>query len=488
MINKSLAANLFQASYNNTGEIQKKNEDNSFSMFSDTLSRATQSRVTQRGVNDTTDNNKTNFANNAKKSNNYQEIISSSNQTESKKEVLKSKDTNSSTEQEPLKNQEKEKLAKECLAESLGISLCELERLLDEFKVDVMNIEQNLEAFDDLKEFLALDEKEEKALLKVIELVKEEVEKSEVIGKGHLDDTSGKEDWIKVSNIEVEEGTVTIDKDQLSLRIKEGLKELLNKNTEELSKEIEKSVEKTIEPTIEKTEITTKEDEMLDDKSNKNYAEVKKTNIEQNNSGSKEESEVDDNLLYQRSEVLEEKTNDSSQVEFQNLFSENIKNSAQLKELANGQKSQVITKKEIAFQIVEKAKVLLDGNKSEMIMDLKPDNLGKLSLKLITERGLVIAKFVAENNQVRAAIEANMDTLKESLEKQGFSIQEFSVSVNQNKNKHQDGNGENPNALRKSSGKDKGSLSGNIKSRDVAMEIERRNPYILNESSINLTA
>lgn len=121
-------------------------------------------------------------------------------------------------------------------------------------------------------------------------------------------------------------------------------------------------------------------------------------------------------------------------------------------------------------------------------MDLKPDNLGKLSLKLITERGLVIAKFVAENNQVRAAIEANMDTLKESLEKQGFSIQEFSVSVNQNKNKHQDGNGENPNALRKSSGKDKGSLSGNIKSRDVAMEIERRNPYILNESSINLTA
>jgi flagellar hook-length control protein FliK len=111
-----------------------------------------------------------------------------------------------------------------------------------------------------------------------------------------------------------------------------------------------------------------------------------------------------------------------------------------------------------------------------------------LSLKLVTERGLVIAKFVAENEQVRAAIEANMDTLKESLEKQGFSVQEFSVSVNHNKNRQQDGYGENPKNLRESNTEDKGILTGNVVNTDIEMEIAKTNPYILNGSSINLTA
>lgn len=483
MVNKSSATSLFQIPYNNTGDIQKKNAEGSFPIFNETLNRAV-----DRSVNDNT-YRKMNFANNVKKSNSYQEIISSSHQTRSKKEVLKSRDIDDNAEQEVLKKQDKEKLVKECLAENLGISFCELESLLNEFKIDITNIEQNSETFGNLVVSLGLDSKEEKVLLKVIELVKEEVENLEVINKEYLVETNEKEDWIKVSNIEVEEGTATIGKDELSLRIKKGLKELLNKNAEELPKEIGKSVkeiaEKTINPIIKKTEVTTKEGEMLDDKNNKNYTEVKQTTVEQSNSKSKEESEVEDDFFRQRDEMMEGKTNDGERVEFQSLFSENIKNSTKLKELVNNQRSEIITKKEITFQIVEKAKVLLDGNKSEMIMDLKPDHLGKLSLKLITERGIVAAKFIAENDQVRAAIEANMDTLKESLEKQGFSIQEFSVSVNQNKDNHQNENNGSSNALRKTSKK---GLSGNISSTDVTMEIEKNNPYIISDSSINLTA
>jgi len=86
---------------------------------------------------------------------------------------------------------------------------------------------------------------------------------------------------------------------------------------------------------------------------------------------------------------------------------------------------------EIVFQIVEKAKVVLDGKKSEMVMDLKPDNLGKLSLKVVTENGIVMAKFVAESQQVKQVIETNMQLLRDSLEKQGMHIQGFSVSVRQ---------------------------------------------------------
>jgi len=42
-----------------------------------------------------------------------------------------------------------------------------------------------------------------------------------------------------------------------------------------------------------------------------------------------------------------------------------------------------VTNKEIVEQVVEKAKVVLSGDKSEMVIDLKPEHLGKLELKLL---------------------------------------------------------------------------------------------------------
>ena len=93
-----------------------------------------------------------------------------------------------------------------------------------------------------------------------------------------------------------------------------------------------------------------------------------------------------------------------------------------------------LSAKEIISQVIEKAKVILTPDKSEMLMDLKPDSLGKISLKVVTESGIVMAKFIAENQQVKQVLEANMQLLKDSLEKQGMSVQGFSVSVRQDSN------------------------------------------------------
>lgn len=87
--------------------------------------------------------------------------------------------------------------------------------------------------------------------------------------------------------------------------------------------------------------------------------------------------------------------------------------------------------KEMLSQVIEKAKVVLTPDKSEMVMDLKPESLGKISLKVVTENGIVTARFVAENQQVRQVLESNMQLLKDSLERQGMNIQGFSVSVRQ---------------------------------------------------------
>jgi flagellar hook-length control protein FliK len=108
-------------------------------------------------------------------------------------------------------------------------------------------------------------------------------------------------------------------------------------------------------------------------------------------------------------------------------------------EAAKQQSDVNIPKNEIISQVVERAKVVLTGEKSEMIVDLKPDSLGKLSLKIVTEHGIVTAKFMAESHQVKQVLEANMQILKDSLEKQGMTVQNLSVSVGQQSSEGFDG-------------------------------------------------
>lgn len=88
---------------------------------------------------------------------------------------------------------------------------------------------------------------------------------------------------------------------------------------------------------------------------------------------------------------------------------------------------------EVINQVVEQAKVIIGQDKSEMVIHLKPDHLGKLELKVVTEQGIVAAKFIAESQQVKEIIETNMQLLKDSLQKQGISVESINVQVGQDK-------------------------------------------------------
>jgi len=93
--------------------------------------------------------------------------------------------------------------------------------------------------------------------------------------------------------------------------------------------------------------------------------------------------------------------------------------------------NQTVPVRQIITQITEKASAILAHDRSEMVIELKPESLGRLSLKVVTENGIVMAKFVAENSQVQRLLESNMQMLRESLEKQGIVVQDLSVSVRQ---------------------------------------------------------
>lgn len=98
---------------------------------------------------------------------------------------------------------------------------------------------------------------------------------------------------------------------------------------------------------------------------------------------------------------------------------------------------QPVKSSEVLNQVVEQAKVIIGQDKSEMVIQLKPDHLGKLELKVVTEQGIVAAKFIAESQQVKEIIETNMQLLKDSLQKQGITIDSVNVQVGHDQNEYQ---------------------------------------------------
>lgn len=81
-------------------------------------------------------------------------------------------------------------------------------------------------------------------------------------------------------------------------------------------------------------------------------------------------------------------------------------------------------------QIVEQAKLLQNGQNSEMIIKLNPEHLGELSLKVsVNGNGGVTATFHTDNAQVRAILETSMIQLKQQLNEQGIKVDSVEVQT-----------------------------------------------------------
>lgn len=80
-------------------------------------------------------------------------------------------------------------------------------------------------------------------------------------------------------------------------------------------------------------------------------------------------------------------------------------------------------------QMISKSGLVAQNGRAEIRLELKPEYMGKLFLRLSLENGTINAKFLVENQQVRNLIENNMPQLKQSLADQGISWQEASVDV-----------------------------------------------------------
>lgn len=87
----------------------------------------------------------------------------------------------------------------------------------------------------------------------------------------------------------------------------------------------------------------------------------------------------------------------------------------------------------LAAKVLDEVRISFGQNKNEMKIQLHPETLGKLTVKLSSENGVMNASFFAENDKAKQMIEAQMAELRRTLETQGIQVQNLSVTVDSGK-------------------------------------------------------
>ncbi len=83
---------------------------------------------------------------------------------------------------------------------------------------------------------------------------------------------------------------------------------------------------------------------------------------------------------------------------------------------------------DIPQQIVEQARLIRAQESTEMVIRLKPEHLGDLTLRIsVSNEGAVTASFFSDNPQVRHIVENSLVQLRQELENQGIKVDKAEV-------------------------------------------------------------
>lgn len=132
--------------------------------------------------------------------------------------------------------------------------------------------------------------------------------------------------------------------------------------------------------------------------------------------------------------------------------------------------------------ISAKAKFVQTPQQSEVTVQLKPESLGTLQMKVIMENGLITAKFAAETQQVKEILESNLNSLRQNLADQGIKVDQLEVSLSSQKEFH---NFEGRSSHMRQSGT-KGRVSV-AEVPEVQAEASLRSGYFFEETTIDYT-
>ena len=222
-------------------------------------------------------------------------------------------------------------------------------------------------------------------------------------------------DNIEINELAAEENNeIILNKDNLNLGLSEDVSndELIKKDVD--NKDVSESIE--LKNVFGQTEMS-------------------KDDLSSNTSGEKDTSKKEDKLKIRdfrtKKEVdFSEKFEIKEDIEMLEKF--------EIKEVNNIRNFENINfEQDVLDQVTEKLEVSLFDNKSEMVIKLKPADLGKITVKISIENGVMNAKFLADSIKVKETLESNLNNLKESLKEQGLNVQDLNVSVDSGRSQNQ---------------------------------------------------
>ena len=80
-------------------------------------------------------------------------------------------------------------------------------------------------------------------------------------------------------------------------------------------------------------------------------------------------------------------------------------------------------------QITDKLQQLKDGQGQKLTMVLRPNDLGRLSIELVSNSSGLTTQIVAQNDDVRKYIEQNINTLRQQLNDAGINVNNIQIKT-----------------------------------------------------------
>ena len=116
-------------------------------------------------------------------------------------------------------------------------------------------------------------------------------------------------------------------------------------------------------------------------------------------------------------------------ISYKNPILENLINVNETTESVATSPYSTVDSQEVMDQIMDYVRVNMKEDVSELEMQLHPASLGNVKINLISQDGELTAQFKVQNEQVKAALESQIEQLKETMELKGTKVNAIEVQV-----------------------------------------------------------
>ncbi|MFW5650516.1 MAG: flagellar hook-length control protein FliK [Acetivibrio ethanolgignens] len=111
------------------------------------------------------------------------------------------------------------------------------------------------------------------------------------------------------------------------------------------------------------------------------------------------------------------------------VFLQNLSSHMPIDEVSMTAAQRLEAMRDIVNQVLEQIRITIKPETTSMELTLNPENLGKVSLTVVSKEGHLTASFTAQNQVTKEALESQMQTLKESLNSQGIKVEAIEVNI-----------------------------------------------------------